>query len=233
MFGDRTKGGLITNTVLLERFEKEGNFEQFDEAETICLLLDLVGCKGDRQVIAGNLLDEFGSLKGVLEAREEQLIKMEGIGKKAATMIRVIVPFTKIWERINMENSRRIGNSGEAEAYCKSLLMGYRHEVFYVICLNAQCRILGQRKISEGTITEVNAYPRIIMETALNYNANSILLCHNHPGGTKYPSPEDINSTITIQRLMKGVGILVIDHILVFGNEAYSMIQHGDISYRF
>ena len=223
---------MIVNTILLERFEKEGNFEQFNEHDAVCLLLDLAGCRGDRTYLADSLLEEFGSLKGVLQAREEQLIKMEGIGRKTATMIRVIVPFTKVWERINMEDPNSIGNSREAEAYCKSLLMGFRHEVFYVVCLNTRCRILGQRKISEGSITEVNAYPRVVMETALNYNANSILLCHNHPGGTGYPSPEDIASTVKIQQLMNGVGILVLDHILIAGNEAYSMIQHGDINYR-
>lgn len=194
--------------------------------------MDLAGCRGDRAEIAYSLLDEFGSLKGILEAREEQLIKMEGISRKAAAMIRIIVPFAKVWERINMENPQKIGNSYEAESYCKSLLMGFRHEVFYVICLNAQCRIIGKRKISEGSLSEVNAYPRLVMETALNYNANSILMTHNHPGGTLYPSPEDIRSTEQIQRLMNGVGILVMDHILIAGNNAYSMIQHGDISYR-
>lgn len=216
----------------MERFEKEGGFEHFDDHDAICLLLDLAGCRGDRSCVAESLLDEFGSLKGVLEAREEQLIKMEGVGKKTAAMIRVIIPFAKVWERINMENPTRIGNSREAESYCKSILMGFRHEVFYVICLNTQCRILGKRKISEGSLGEVNAYPRMIMETALNYNANSILLTHNHPGGTLYPSPEDVRSTETVQKLMNGVGILVMDHIIIAGNDAYSMIQHGDITYR-
>lgn len=223
---------MIANTVFLERFEKEGNFENFDDRDAICLLLDLAGSKGDKGLIADNLLNEFGSLKNLLEAREEQLIKMEGIGRKSAAMIRIIIPFARFWEKMNMENPRRIGNSAEAESYCKSLLMGYRHEVFYVICLNVNCRIIGQRKISEGSISEVNSYPRIIMETALNYNASSILLTHNHPGGTTYPSIQDINSTVIIQRLMAGVGIIVMDHILVTGNGAYSMIQHGDITYR-
>ena len=195
-------------------------------------MLELAGSRGDKIIIANDLLKEFGSLKGVLEAREEQLIKMEGVGKKTAAMIRVILPFVKIWERINMTDQQRIGNSREAEAYCKSLLMGFRHEVFYVICLNARCKVLGQRKISEGSIGEVQAYPRIVMETALNYNAYSILLCHNHPGGTNYPSTEDISSTITLQKLLAGIGIMVMDHILISGNDAYSMIMHGDIDYR-
>ena len=223
---------MIANTILLERFEKEGNIELFDDYETVCLLLELAGVRGDRNNLADSLLDSFGSLKGILEARMEQLTKINGIGPKTAAMIRVIVPFAKVWERLNMENPKRIGNSYEAETYCKSLLMGFRHEVFYVICLNAQCRIIGKRKISDGSLSEVNAYPRMIMETALNYNANSILMTHNHPGGTLSPSPEDISSTIKVQQLMNAVGIIVMDHILIAGNNAYSMIQHGDINYR-
>ena len=86
--------------------------------------------------------------------------------------------------------------------------------------------------ISEGSLSEVNAYPRMVMETALNYNAHSILLCHNHPGGTNYPSPEDIKSTLILQKLLNGVGILIVDHIIISGDEAYSMVQHGDIDYR-
>ena len=109
---------------------------------------------------------------------------------------------------------------------------GNRNEQFYVICLNAQCKIIGKRKISEGSLSEVSAYPRIVTETALNYNAHSVLLAHNHPGGTCAPSPEDITSTITIQKILNQLGILVLDHVIVANNKTYSMIQHGDIDYR-
>ena len=105
-----------------------------------------------------------------------------------------------------------------------SLLAGERLENFYVIALNAKCNVLGQRRISMGSLSEVSAYPRLVMETALNYNAHSILLCHNHPGGTCAPSPEDISSTLQLQRLLNGVGILVLDHIIVAGDKTYSTI---------
>ena len=84
-----------------------------------------------------------------------------------------------------------------------SLLMGERTERFYVISLNAQCKVLGVKKISEGSLSEVSAYPRMVAEAALNYNAHSVLLCHNHPGGTCCPSPEDIQSTIQLQRMLR------------------------------
>ena len=83
-----------------------------------------------------------------------------------------------------------------------------------------------------GSLSEVSAYPRLVLETALNYNAHSILLTHCHPGLTCAPSPEDISSTLQLQRLLNGVGILVLDHIIVAGNRTYSMIQHGDMDYR-
>ena len=114
----------------------------------------------------------------------------------------------------------------------KSLLMGERTERFYVIALNAQCKVTGRRKISEGSLSEVSAYPRLVLETALNYNAHSVLLCHNHPGGTCAPSPEDLASTLQLQRLLNGVGILLLDHIIVANDSTYSMVQHGDIDYR-
>lgn len=206
--------------------------DYFDERETIGLLLEVARCPGDHEKTIDILMDEFGSMKAILEAREEQLTKIRGIGRNTATTIRLVVPFVKAWEKASLPDPRRLSNSREAERYCKSLLAGLRNEQFYVICLNSRCIVLGQRRISEGSLNEVNAYPRLIMETALNYNAYSVLFCHNHPGGTAFPSQEDILSTDRVQTLLKQVGILVLDHVIVAGSECYSMIQHGDISYR-
>ena len=137
----------------------------------------------------------------------------------------------RAWQRRVSDKPEQIHNSREAETFCLSLTAGNRVESFWVVCLNAKCDVLGKRRISEGSLSEVSAYPRMVMETALNYNAHSVLLTHNHPGGTCAPSPEDITSTIQLQRLLDGVGILVLDHIIVAGDRTYSMIQHGDIDY--
>jgi len=215
-----------------DRFIHDKGFENFEDHQILELLLYYANPRGDTNPTAHALLDEFGSLKGVLEARPEQLMNVSGVGKQAAVLISMVVPLTRVWNRCAMEVPDRIGNSREAENYCLSILAGERTERFYVISLNAKCNVLGRRKISEGSLSEVSAYPRMVMETALNYNAHSVLLCHNHPGGTCAPSPEDISSTVQLQRLLNGVGILVLDHIIVAGNRTYSMIQHGDIDYR-
>ena len=160
------------------------------------------------------------------------LINVPGVGDRAATLISMVVPLTRVWNRCAMAVPDRIGNSREAEKYCLSILAGCRTERFYVVALHAKCSVLGRRKVSDGSLSEVSAYPRIVIETALNYNAHSILLCHNHPGGTCAPSPEDIASTLQLQRLLNGIGILLLDHIIVANESTYSMIQHGDIEYR-
>ena len=218
--------------VLRNRFMKEGGFDHFEDHQILELLLFYANTRQDTNPIAHELLDTFGSLKGVLEARPEMLTTVKGIGPQAATLISMVVPLTRVWNRCAMEKPDRIGNSREAEKYCLSLVAGNRTERFYVIALNAQCNVLGRRRISEGSLSEVSAYPRLVMETALNYNAHSVLLCHNHPGGTCAPSQEDIASTLQLQRLLNGVGILVLDHIIVAGSVTYSMIEHGDIDYR-
>ena len=217
---------------LRQRFIRENGLDHFEDHQILELLLFYANPRGDTNPIAHALLEQFGSLKGVLEARPEMLMTVTGVKETAATLISMVVPLTRVWNRCAMAEPDRIGNSREAEKYCLSILAGHRSERFYVVSLNAKCQVLGRRMISEGSLSEVSAYPRIVMETALNYNAHSVLLCHNHPGGTCAPSPEDIASTLQLQRLLNGVGILLLDHIIVANENTYSMVQHGDIDYR-
>ena len=217
---------------LRQRFIRENGLDHFEDHQILELLLFYANPRGDTNPIAHALLEQFGSLKGVLEARPEMLMTVTGVKETAATLISMVVPLTRVWNRCAMAEPERIGNSREAEKYCLSILAGHRSERFYVVSLNAKCQVLGRRMISEGSLSEVSAYPRIVMETALNYNAHSVLLCHNHPGGTCAPSPEDIASTLQLQRLLNGVGILLLDHIIVANENTYSMVQHGDIDYR-
>ena len=221
------------NTLRLrERLMTEHGFESFDDSDILTTVLSYAKGSKDTAGLVKRLFDTFGSLKSILEARPEQLLSVDGMTLSRACMISLVVPLTRVWHRCVMTAQDKIGNTREAEKYCMSLLAGERLENFYVIALNTKCNILGQRRISTGSLSECSAYPRLVMETALNYNAHSILLCHNHPGGTCAPSPEDIASTLQLQRLLNGVGILVLDHIIVAGDRTYSMIQHGDIDYR-
>lgn len=210
---------------------KENTIE-FTETDVLLHLLQFAPNKGNKEEQTKTLLESFGSLKNILEARTEQIENIPGINKKTAEYISTFLPAFKYYQHKLQENPEQILNTRQAESYCKSLLQGERIENFYVIALSARCNVIGKRKISIGTINQVDAYPRIVTETALNYNAHSVLLTHNHPGGTVCPSVQDIESTIQINKILKQLGILILDHIIVTNDFTYSMIQHGDIDYR-
>ncbi len=217
---------------LQNHFLKEKSFENYDDTSILELLLSNAGIRGDIPSMISSLYDSFGSFKGILEARPVQLMQVPHVTQKAATLIAMVAPLAKVWERCNMQNPDRIMNRHDAEKYCKSLLMGERTEKFYVISLNAKLDVLGTKRISEGSLSEVSAYPRLVAEAALNHNAYSVIFCHNHPGGTCSPSSEDIQSTIQLQRMLNTMGILVLDHIIIAGANTYSMSVHGDIDFR-
>lgn len=213
-----------------ERFRKEG-MDGFAAHEVLELLLFYGRARGDVNPLAHTLLDTFGSLKGVLEARPEQLMSVPGVGEETATLISMMLPMFRRYSACVCQEQKRIDNRGEAQTYCRALLAGWRTERFYELCLNAENQLLGQRLIAEGTLTEVPAYPRLVVETALNYNAHSVIICHNHPGGSAVPSTDDVRTTRRLQNLLLGMNINLLDHIIVAGEEAYSMVQHGDLSY--
>lgn len=215
-----------------ERFFERGSFDSFSDVEILEFLLYYGYSRKDTHAIAKALLDEFGSLKGVLEAEPKQLIRVRNVGPTQAALISMVLALTKVWNKAVSADVKQITNRDALENYCKSLLSGRRTEAFYVICVDAKCRLRGSKCISEGSLSEVSAYPRKVMEAALNYNAHSVFFCHNHPGGTCAPSTEDISSTLQLQRMLSNIGITVLDHIIVADNHTYSMAQHGDIDFR-
>lgn len=211
-----------------ERFRADG-LDGFAPHEVLELLLFYGRARGNVNPLAHELLDAFGSLKGVLEARPEQLMTVRGVGEETATLISLMIPMFRRYQACAREELKRISGKEEAKRYCISLLAGWRTERFYVLCLGVDYKLLGQRLISVGNLAEVSAYPRQVVETALNYNAHSVILCHNHPGGTLRPSKDDIETTRQLQSLLVGLDIVLMDHIIVAGDAAYSMLQHGDL----
>lgn len=214
---------------LRERFEREG-LDSFEPHEALELLLFYGKANGDTNALAHTLLDTFGSLKGVLEAGTGELQQVEGIGPRQAVLISMMVPmFRKYAESLCLEK-RRILNVQDAIDYATALLAGRRDERFCMILLRADRSILSYRIIAEGTLDSVAAYPRRVAAALLESNAQSVIFCHNHPGGVAVPSAEDLNVTRSLTDLIRKLGAEVTDHIILAGDTAYSMAQHGDLT---
>ena len=214
---------------LRERFRLNG-LEGFAPHEVLELLLCFALPRGNVNPIAHALLDTFGSIKGVLEATPQQLMTVNGVGEEAATLISMMIPVFQRYSLCLAEERRKISSTAEARQYCQSLLAGQRTERFYVICLGANRSVLGRRLIAEGTIGEVAAYPRSIVETALNLNAHGVIVCHNHPDGLAEPSEEDLSATAHLYRILQDLDIQLLDHVIVAGAETYSLAERGPLT---
>lgn len=163
----------------------------------------------------------------------EEARKYMQTAKKRRTAKNATIPLQriKLAETGTDYATRAIANRKELEAFCTELNGEECFEKFSIIAVDAQCRPIGVYSI-QGSLSEVSAYPRVVVTYALLSNAHSLFLTHNHPGGTAAPSTEDITSTIALQRILKQLDIRILDHMITTpdGN-AYSMAQHGDITY--
>lgn len=213
---------------LRERFRREG-LDSFAPHEVLELLLFYTRARGNVNPTAHKLLETFGSLRGVFEAPVEQLISVEGVGEETATLLAVIAPMFRRYEMSLCEQTQILRNYRAVDEYCRALLTGLRKERFYVISLSTQMKVLGRRIVGEGSLSEVPAYPRIVLETALNHNAYGVILCHNHPGGDARPSVGDLEVTRELEIVLTKLGIMLMDHVIVADGQTYSMMQHGDI----
>ena len=115
--------------------------------------------------------------------------------------------------------------SAGAGEYAVSLFIGKQYENFYVICLDAQNRVNYADCVHKGTINEAPVYPRLILEAALKHHAHSVILAHNHPGGTLRPSVADIDVTKKIAAALKPISIQVVDYIIVGGDKYFSFAE--------
>lgn len=212
---------------LRERFRMEG-LEGFAAHEVLELLLFYTRARGNVNPLAHRLLETFGSLKGVLQAPVEQLTAVDGVGEETATFLSMMVPLFRRYELCLCEETTCLHYFRDVEKYCRALLTGLNKERLYVISVSSQMKVLGKRAVGNGDLTQVMAYPRLVVETALNHNAYGVILCHNHPGGEARPSVGDVEVTCALEAVLAKLNIALLDHIIVADGKAYSMVAAGD-----
>lgn len=111
--------------------------------------------------------------------------------------------------------------------YLRLKLAGRPHEIFAVVFLDAQHRIIDVQEMFRGTLTQTSVYPREVVIEALKQNAAAVILCHNHPSGCADPSRADENLTQTLKSALALVDVRVLDHFVVTRSAVVSFAELG------
>ena len=209
-----------------QRFMEEG-LDQFTDVQVLEILLFYCIARQDTNPIAHALLDHFGSLSQVLEAPVEELCKVDGIGENTAVFLRLITQVGRCYLTDRASKAKILPTLESCAKYLQTFFFGRNVETVYLLCLDAKCKMLCCKKISEGDVNSTSLSVRKVVETALNTNASSVVLAHNHPGGLAIPSNEDIQTTKHIAAALQAVDVNFVDHILVTDDDYVSLVQSG------
>jgi DNA repair protein RadC len=171
--------------------------------------------------IGKNNLSELGKLS------VKELTKIKGIGEAKAISIVAAMELGRRRQATASREKEIVGNSSDVAQYLQILLRDYKHEVFAVLFLNRSNKINHFQIVSEGGITGTIADPRVVLKRALEEDAVSLILCHNHPSGSLKPSRADEELTRKIKEAAKYFDIKVLDHLIVSDDGYYSFSDEG------
>lgn len=191
--------------------------EFLEEHEQLEKLLFAVIPRGNTNGIAHNLLQEFGSLYGVLSADTGQLRAVDGVGVRTAEFLHDLLPLLGIAERSMLSSGEKpvLDTTEKIGEYAKTLFYGKVIENLYMISLNSAMRVIRFDKISEGTATAASVSLHKIAKRAVLNEAYAVVLAHNHPGGKTEPSVSDLMLTRDVSDALSKLDVILVDHIIV------------------
>ncbi|MFT4017527.1 hypothetical protein DC498_05370 [Terrimonas sp.] len=202
--------------------------ETLSHSELIAILLQ----NGTRQKSAIDLAKEIlqlgkNNLAEVGKLSIKELMKVKGIGEAKAITISAALELGRRRQAAESLEKPVVTDSASVARYLQAILKDKQQELFIVLFLNRANRINHSEIISKGGITGTVVDPRIVLKRALEEDAVSIVLCHNHPSGSLKPSRADETLTAKIKEAAKYFDIKVYDHIIVSDQGFYSFADDG------
>ena len=202
--------------------------EVFADYEFLELMLMCALPRIDVKPLAKQLLAEFGSLNGVLSASPNDLMKIKGIKNYTVLFLKVVLATCQKLTAEKVKEGPILKDWTNLMAYCQMIYANETVEKMYVLFLNQGLRLIHSEMHQKGTVNHIPVYPREILKRALDLNASSVVMMHNHPSGDATPSCDDIEATKAVHQLLKTVGIQLIDHLVIgLGHNVYSFRAHG------
>ncbi|MCL2352486.1 MAG: DNA repair protein RadC [Firmicutes bacterium] len=201
--------------------------DNFEDHEILEILLYYCIPMKNTNELAHRLIAEFGSLPVLFESDPVEIKRRGKVSEATAVLLSMIPSLTNRYFMSKWTKNIRIDSSELAGTYAMSLFAGKNVELFYLICLDSQRKLIHAAKISEGTVDETPVYIREINHAIIRYKAASVILAHNHPGGSTASSASDREATKKIMDAAGYMNVEVVDHIIVAGDKYSSFAAKG------
>ena len=214
---------------LKDRFRKEG-LDSFDDLYVLELLLYYCVPRKDTNPIAHKLLDRFGTLSGVLDANPRELETVEDVGPNVSGYLSLLKSLWRRYEIQRADTATPLTTIRQCGDKIRPHFVNRTNETVFLLCLDAKCKAISCQLVGEGSVNSASISIRKIVEMALNANATSVVLAHNHPSGLAIPSAEDIQTTKRLGRALAVVEIVLADHLIFADGEFVSLVQSGKYS---
>ncbi len=209
---------------LKERFLQYG-LDAFNDINALELLLFYCIPKMDTNELAHELLARFGSFSCVLDASERDLKEIKGIGDHTITFFKLVRQLSNYYQVSLTKSTTILSSLSQCGEYLKQRLKDRTKETVFLLCMDAKCKVLCCEKVGEGSVNSASVPIRKIVDMALKVDASTVVLAHNHPSGIAIPSDDDIQTTKILAKTLRGVDILLADHVVVADDDYVSMFE--------
>jgi len=196
------------------------------DAELLAIFLR-TGIPGISAVdLSRQLLTEFGSLRALLTAPQNEFCQHRGLGDAKYAQLQAVMEMANRHFSESLKRKDCLTSPVDTLAYLHSQLRDRQHEVFVCVMLDNRNRVIILREMFRGTIDGASVYPREVVKQALADNAAGVILAHNHPSGIAEPSQADIQITERLKKALALVDIRVLDHVII-GDETVCFSERG------
>ena len=197
------------------------------DAELLAIFLR-TGVKGKSAVdLARELLTKYGNLTGLFAAGRDDFCKVAGMGPAKFAQLQAVLEMSRRALQEELQRGDALASPRVVRDYLQLLLAGRQQEVFLVLFLDTQHRVIASEELFHGTLSQTSVYPREVVKRALSHNAAAVILAHNHPSGVTEPSEADQLLTRALKQALALVDVTVLDHFVVAAGQTLSFAERG------
>jgi DNA repair protein RadC len=205
----------------------EHGARSLSDAELLAIFLR-TGVSGKSAVdLARDLLERFGSLRGLMAADRQVFCEAPGLGPAKFVQLQAVLEMGRRHLSERFERGGPLLSPGHTVRFLQSRLRDYPYEVFAVLFLDNRHRVLAFEELFRGTIDGASVHPREVVRRALRHNAAAVILSHNHPSGVAEPSQADQRITGRLRDALALVDVRVLDHLIIGDGDCCSLAERG------